>query len=1393
MFQKNKNETKIQKLLIIDAGVLDSDLLLKDHHPDYKVIRLKPESDPITQISKALSLHAPVSEISLVAHALPGQIHFSGGLIDFAQLEQHQQQLQAWRKSLSLDAKLCIYACELATGEEGTNFVSLLKDLTGAEVAASSLPIGKVDADNNWGLNHFTKEFGITIPFHPYSTASYAHILAPEISVSGAETVENGFMTFQVKLSEPATSTVRINYRTREELGTALGERIDYDEVNSFVQIAAGQDTAYFNVRTWSDAQDEADESVVVELFNPTNAVFADDVNTLQTVGLILDTDGAGNNLGLFVGNAQIVEGANGVTREVAVPIHLSRPSDQTLIFQYQTADDTAIDGVDYIAQSDFVTFLPGETITAVHIPVIGDDIDEPSETFTLTVTPTSEIANGSAGATGTVTILDGDILPPPEGIIVNAGNNVTLSEGNLFTRTVSFIDDLDTNTDGWNYSVDWGDGSPAETGSIAAGDSSFDISRSFADGDMSYTVSVTVTDTAGDLDTQQFQLDVNNVAPTIALSGESEVNADASYTLNLGAVTDPGDDAVTSYIVNWGDGTIDTFNTAGDVTHTYTASGNKAITVDLVDDDGTHVNAGALSILVNAAPDGVAVDAGNDAAISEGGTFARTITFTDGEDTGVDGWTYSVDFGDGSAVETGSIAAGVNSFDISHVFADGDAFHNVSVTVTDTAGDTDTEQFAMNVFNVIPTITVTGESQVNIGNTYDLNLGAVVDPGDDTVTDFIVNWGDGTTDTFNASGDVTHVYGSPGSNTISVLLEDEDGTHAAIGNFNVQVIDPIAGVSVDAGPNAVINEGEPFVRTITFTGGEDANLDGWTYSTDWGDGSAIELGSIANGANAFGINHVFADGDASHTVTVTVIDTAGDSDTQQFVLDVNNVAPTIALAGAFEVNIGDSYTLNLGAIIDPGDDTVTSYVVDWGDGTNDTFNTAGDVTHTYAAAGDNTITVDLVDEDGTHTNAASLNVTVNPGPPIDGVSVNAGNDTAIDEGGALNRTITFTDGKDTDADGWTYSVDFGDGSAVETGTIAAGINSFDISHVFTDGDDVHNVSVTVTDTGDAADSDTEGFDLNVNNVVPIIAVSGAPEIDAGAAYTFNLGAVTDPGEDTVSEYIVDWGDGTSNTYNTAGDVAHTYAAAGDNTITVDLVDEDGTHTNAASLDVTVIAASAETIRIGDAPLRVSRSNPDIWEEKWTDSMVDISHKADFEDAAEPWSSAALNGRNVNVLNGGDLYGGDLGVSGQSLVSSTIRQEIDGTEALRFDLTDTATGVTIDLSRLEGDATGGFFDAGRLQLLDDSGSMVDELIFSADAAGHEKRITLDLDTGFSSVVLTAGAYNGADFVFGGLSDATGQFQGDPQNLGNGTWNASDYLVDAVEFEFGEVTLVGTAS
>ncbi len=79
-------------------------------------------------------------------------------------------------------------------------------------------------------------------------------------------------------------------------------------------------------------------------------------------------------------------------------------------------------------------------------------------------------------------------------------------------------------------------------------------------------------------------------------------------------------------------------------------------------------------------------------------------------------------------------------------------------------------------------------------------------------------------------------------------------------------------------------------------------------------------------------------------------------------------MAPTIAISGNANVDEGSSYSLTLGAVTDPGQDTVSSYVVHWGDGNTDTYTSNGAKTHTYAdGPNDYNVTVDLVDEDGTY------------------------------------------------------------------------------------------------------------------------------------------------------------------------------------------------------------------------------------------------------------------------------------------------------------------------------------------------------------------------------------------------------------------------------------------
>jgi len=156
------------------------------------------------------------------------------------------------------------------------------------------------------------------------------------------------------------------------------------------------------------------------------------------------------------------------------------------------------------------------------------------------------------------------------------------------------------------------------------------------------------------------------------------------------------------------------------------------------------------------------------------------------------------------------------------------------------------------------------------------------------------------------------------------------------------------------------------------------------------------------------------------------------------------------------------------------------------------------------------------------------------------------------------------------------------------------------------------------------------------------------------------------------------------------------------------------------------------------------------------------------------------------TLAGGDIYTGDLGVSGQSQATSSVRQEVDGKEALRFALTDpadTATGLTLYLSRLFAQDDGGaFVESGRMRLLDAAGTVVGESVFRADSASGLKQISLASNAGFTAIELNAGVYDGTDFIFGGYANADGSFGSAVTTDGGGAKHGSDFMVDAVEFQ-----------
>ena len=125
-------------------------------------------------------------------------------------------------------------------------------------------------------------------------------------------------------------------------------------------------------------------------------------------------------------------------------------------------------------------------------------------------------------------------------------------------------------------------------------------------------------------------------------------------------------------------------------------------------------------------------------------------------------------------------------------------------------------------------------------------------------------------------------------------------------------------------------------------------------------------------------MTHTFADGDSTATINVQIVNDEGTFDAGTVDVTINNVAPTTSVSSDASVDANALFTINFGEVVDPGDDTISNAVINWGDGTTSVYSGAGDYVHSYDGATTNpTIELLVTDEDGEFV-AASTTITVN-------------------------------------------------------------------------------------------------------------------------------------------------------------------------------------------------------------------------------------------------------------------------------------------------------------------------------------------------------------------------------------------------------------------------------
>ena len=93
--------------------------------------------------------------------------------------------------------------------------------------------------------------------------------------------------------------------------------------------------------------------------------------------------------------------------------VGLSRASEQTVTVRYGTAGGTATEGTDYDRASGTHTFAPGETEKTILVQTREDALDEPDETFTVTLSNPIGATLEDGSATGTIIEYDESVPLP--------------------------------------------------------------------------------------------------------------------------------------------------------------------------------------------------------------------------------------------------------------------------------------------------------------------------------------------------------------------------------------------------------------------------------------------------------------------------------------------------------------------------------------------------------------------------------------------------------------------------------------------------------------------------------------------------------------------------------------------------------------------------------------------------------------------------------------------------------------------------------------------------------------------------------------------------------------------------------------------------------------------
>ncbi len=362
----------------------------------------------------------------------------------------------------------------------------------------------------------------------------------------------SGTVDIPVTLSGPATETVTVDYATGS--GTAV-QPDDFTLPGGMLTFLPGETEQTITVAIVSDAIEEDDETIVVELSQPAGA----SLGTTTTHTLTISSD--------ILPRVSFVDAAASSASEASSPeveVRLDRAPSAEVTVELGVAG-TASAADRGVTDGQVITFAANQTSQLVPLGIVEDGIDEGDETVELALqNPSPGLMLASADVTRTHTIVDDDDPPTVAFAQATAAVNeamttvdltVQLSAASSFAVTVPFsIAGASTADGSEDYTLATASPLMIPAGMTSA-TISFDIQADSLD-EANETVIVDVgtptNATLGAIASETLTIADDDTAPTVAFTspGSMPNEGDSNITLTVQLSDISGQDVTVPYTI---------------------------------------------------------------------------------------------------------------------------------------------------------------------------------------------------------------------------------------------------------------------------------------------------------------------------------------------------------------------------------------------------------------------------------------------------------------------------------------------------------------------------------------------------------------------------------------------------------------------------------------------------------------------------------------------------------------------------------------------------------------------------------------------------------------------------------------------------------------------------